>query len=156
MEIAYLKDKLEFIPKLAEGIITQWSSMYKKQGKELNDIEKTLIDRAVDDKIPLTMVGFDGDTVIGSVTIKADDFSSRPDLTPWIAGVFVFEEFRLKGYGRELIQFAEGVAKEKFDYDKIYLYTGSAENLYLKVGYSVVDRVQRETGSELVIMEKEI
>lgn len=151
----FLKEKPEVMETLAQAVFDQWSSMYARRGESADDVQAKMVDRAVDDRIPLTMVGFDGDTLIGSVTIKNDDFARRSDLNPWIAGVFVLPEHRGKGYSRELIAHAETVAKERFDLDKIYLYTGSAEGLYIKTGYTVVERFDSDT-RELVVMEKRL
>lgn len=151
----YLKEKLEILPQLAVAVHEQWAEMYTRRGETAEDIEKKMVQRAVDHRIPLTMVAFEGDTLVGSVTIKNDDFERRSDLNPWIAGVFILPEFREKGYSKELIAHAEDVAHNRFNLEKIYLYTSSAEGLYRKTGYTVVERFDSDT-RELVVMEKRL
>ena len=151
--LAYLADHKEYIPELAQGVFTQWETMYTGQGKGPKDLEAQMLDRAITDAIPLTMIALENDKLVGSVTIKTQDFASRPDLSPWIAAVFVFPEFRHRGIGSKLVLHAEKIAKENFGVDKIYLYTGSASKLYAKLGYAVVEEVDR--GDKiLTVMEK--
>lgn len=155
LDFYFLKEKQELLPQLAAAVHEEWATMYARRGETTADVEKKMRDRAVDDRIPLTMVAFDGDTLVGSVTIKNDDFARRSDLNPWIAGVFILPQFRGKGFSKELIAHAENVARDTFKLDTIYLYTGSAEGLYLKTGYTVVERFDSDT-RELVVMEKRL
>lgn len=155
LEFFFLKEKPEIMTTLAAAVHEQWASMYARRGESVADVEQKMVSRAVDDRIPLTMVAFEGDTLVGSVTIKNDDFARRSDLNPWIAGVFVLPEFRGKGYSKALIRHAETIGRDTFGLEKIYLYTGSAEGLYLKTGYSVVERFDSDS-RELVVMEKRL
>lgn len=151
--LAFLADNKEYIPELAQEVFSQWEIMYTKQGKGPKKLEAQMLDRAVTDSIPLTMIALDGNTLVGSVTIKAQDFASRPELSPWIAAVFVLPKYRNRGIGSKLVLHAEAVAKEKFNIDKIYLYTGSASELYKKLGYETIEEVDR--GDKiLTVMEK--
>lgn len=151
----FLKEKTEILPELAKAVHEQWAKMYARRGESAEDVEKKMVARAVDDQIPLTMVAFEGEALVGSVTIKNDDFARRSDLNPWIAGVFILPQFRGNGYSPQLIAHAEQVGKETFNLEKIYLYTGSAEGLYIKNGYTVVERFDTDT-RELVVMEKSL
>lgn len=155
LSIDFLADKPEFVRELSEGIYEQWIDMYTKQGKNVTDIEKNCIDRSVKDKIPLTMVASLHGKLVGSVTIKNDDLSGYPELNPWVAGVFVLPAYRKQGIGSKLVLHAEKTAKEVFKKDKIYLYTGSASELYKKLGYKQIDTVERPN-KVLTVMEKEI
>ncbi len=151
----FLIDHPEQIDDLGSAIYYQWEDMYKGQGKSVAEVTETVRARAVKSTLPITMVAVDGDTVLGSVTIKVNDFASHPELTPWIAGVFVKSEFRGNGYGKGLISFAEKVANEQFDVSEIYLYTGSASKLYEKVGYETFDSVDRGD-KVLTLMKKSL
>lgn len=165
----YLSDQKHYIPQLAAGIFSEWKSMYTRQNKNISDIEKNCHKRAITNKIPLTMIAIEtkdenknkticisednNKTLLGSVTLKVNDMSSHPELTPWLAGVFVFPQFRGRGIGKILIAHAENIAKDIFHAKTIYLYTGSSEGLYIKTGYTVRERIKRND-KELVIMEK--
>lgn len=153
MKIEFLEDRKELINPLAKEIRDQWNDMYNRQNKSEADVANSYKARAISNRIPLTMIATDGDEIIGSITIKENDFSHRPDLNPWIAAVFVREKYRGNGYAKELLSFAENVALTKFSMSKIYLYTGSAEGLYLKTGYSIIETVKKNDKT-YTIMEK--
>ncbi len=153
LQIDFLADKPEFLEELAEGVFNQWIDMYTKQGKTVEDIKENLKKRSVKDKIPLNMVASIHGKLVGSVTIKNDDLSGYPELNPWVAAVFVLPAYRKQGIGSKLVLHAEKVAKEVFGKDKIYLYTGSAAELYKKLGYKQIDAVQRPD-KVLTVMEK--
>ncbi len=139
----YLADCKEQADKLGEAVYYQWEEMYKRQGKTVSEVTDTVKARAVTDAIPLTMVALENGTVCGSVTLKVNDFADYPDLTPWLAGVFVMPDSRGRGISKGLIAFAEKVAYEKFGKNELYLYTGSASTLYSKLGYKIFDTVHR-------------
>jgi GNAT superfamily N-acetyltransferase len=153
--VTWLADKREHIPDLAREIFTQWEQMYTDRNETVHDIEEKLRKRAVKDTIPFTLVAMEGMHSAGSITVKKNDFSSRPELSPWIAGVFVLPRYRRKGLATMLIETAESLLSEHFSIQKTYLYTGSAEQLYLKRGYTVRERIPQK-GRELVIMEKDL
>jgi len=139
----YLKEFPEQIDPLARAIYTEWHSMYERQGLSVNEVIEKVRERAVDSAIPLTMIALDGNTLLGSITIKEHDFADHPELSPWLAGVFTLPEHRNKGIGKGLIAFAETVAKEKFNVSELFLYTGSASKLYEKIGYKTFETVDR-------------
>lgn len=155
LQIDFLADKPEFLEELAEGVFNQWIDMYTKQGKTVEDIKENCRKRSVKDKIPLNMVASIHGKLVGSVTIKNDDLSGYPELNPWVAAVFVLPAYRKQGIGSKLVLHAEKIAKEVFGKDKIYLYTGSAAELYKKLGYKQIDTVERPD-KILTVMEKEI
>ena len=150
--LAHHTDKIDL---LGREIYSQWIDMYTRQNKSVDDVIKTVESRAVTDTIPLTMIALEGDTLLGSVTLKVSDFSAHPELTPWLAGVFVLPQYRKQGVGSKLIGFAENIAKEKFNVETLYLYTGSASGLYEKLGYKTFETVDR--GDKiLTLMKKEL
>ncbi len=74
--------------------------------------------------------------------------------SPWIALMFTEPNRRGKGLGAKLLNEIESEAKRK-DHKKIYLFTHSAESLYKRNGWNVIDQYNIE-GKEGVIMSKEI
>jgi ribosomal protein S18 acetylase RimI-like enzyme len=72
--------------------------------------------------------------------------------------VAVLPQFRGKGIGRRLLEFAEAEAK-RLEYSEIYLYTHEKmtenQGLYLKIGYVEYDR-RFEKGFSRVYMKKRL
>lgn len=55
-------------------------------------LDARLRERMNDDKLPLTLVAFEFDNFIGTALLFVSDMEDRPELTPWLAAVFVKEE----------------------------------------------------------------
>lgn len=58
--------------------------------------------------------------LIGSVALIRNDLMSRQDLTPWLAGLYIKEEQRGRGYGTLLQNYVVRKA-EKLGYPRVYL-----------------------------------
>lgn len=74
--------------------------------------------------------------------------------SPWIALMFTEPEVRGQGIGGKLLNEIELVAIRK-GFNKIYLFTHTAESLYKRKGWNEIDRYNIE-GKDIVIMDKEI
>jgi GNAT superfamily N-acetyltransferase len=56
-----------------------------------------------DTQIPLALVAHDGGAFIGTASVIASDLDERPELTPWVAAVWVEERARGHGIGAALV-----------------------------------------------------
>ncbi|MGM0444635.1 MAG: GNAT family N-acetyltransferase [Fibrobacterota bacterium] len=155
IHVDYLANHPHTLGGLADAIHSQWKEMYARRGETRNDVRQKLQARAVTDRIPFTLVAVDGDTVVGSITVKEKDFPARPDLGPWIAGVFVKQSHRGQGISRQLLKTMEDKLAADFNISTVWLYTGSAEGLYTKTGYTLHEQVSQD-GRSLVIMKKNL
>ena len=63
-----------------------------------------------------------GDRVVAGCGLIANDFISRMDLTPWLAALYVEEEFRSKGLGERLVRHCLAETG-RLGYDALYLCT---------------------------------
>ncbi len=102
------------------------------------------------DRIPTTFVALDGDEPLGSASLVTDDMSTHPELTPWLASVYVAPVARGRGVASALVRrvvqqaAALGVAR-------LYLYTENARGLYEKLGWRAIATEHFE-GSPVTIM----
>ena len=152
MHIRLLADHLEVIPQVAQWCHAEWS--YLHPGRTLADVEAVLRTRTNTDRIPLVLVAFDGDTLIGTVSLKVHDMEIRTDLSPWVASVYVEASRRKCGIGRQLLRAIEEKAWE-LGYSRLYLFTPKAEGFYAKQGWAVIERTEYH-GDLVSIMEKEL
>lgn len=69
----------------------------------------------------------------------SDDVSSQ--YSPWLVALYVKEEFRKQGIGRELVKRACDELKKR-GYEIVYIDTVSAQNFYKKLGWTFVEDVK--------------
>ncbi len=101
-----------------------------------------------------TFVLFDHDQPVGTAGVVQGDLDTRPDLTPWLAGVFVRPEFRGRGYATALIRRAETFVAEA-SVSVLWLYTLTAEPFYARLGWQRMG-VEQENGHDVVLMRRSL
>jgi GNAT superfamily N-acetyltransferase len=104
--------------------------------------------------IPAVLVLLEGIEPAGMVTLCLDDLSGRPELNPWLAGLYVDPSYRGKGYGRRLITELESLAS-KLQIKRLSLYSSNAVGLYANAGWVTVEIFDRD-GKKFHIMQKHI
>jgi N-acetylglutamate synthase-like GNAT family acetyltransferase len=92
--------------------------------------------------------------LFGSAMLIAHDMDIRMDLTPWLAGVFVALDYRRRGIGSTLVRRVVESAAQLGE-KRLYLYTPSAEQMYLRLGWSAIERTQYR-GKEVVVMSYDV
>ncbi|MGF3024504.1 GNAT family N-acetyltransferase [Methylobacterium aquaticum] len=88
--------------------------------------------------MPRTFVLLDDDEPVGMASLVAHDLDPRPDLTPWLAGVFVAPQARGRGHAVRLVAAVEADAAA-LGIATLWLYTRSAEALYARIGWRNVE-----------------
>jgi len=152
MEIEYLADHKDVIPNLARWSSDEWS--YLHPARTLSDVEKAMLDRSNKEHIPLGLVAFDSGKVIGMIALKTSDLESRPNQSPWLAGLYVDKKHRSKGVGTKLVLAIEKEAA-RIGVSKLFLYTPDAEDFYSKLSWIVRERTEWQ-GYSVTVMEKDI
>jgi GNAT superfamily N-acetyltransferase len=101
-------------------------------------------------RIPMTFVALDDDEPLGSASAVEHDMSTHPELTPWLASVYVKPEARGRGVASALVQrvMQEVAALGTM---RLYLYTESARGLYEKLGWHAIGEEWFE-GADVTIM----
>ncbi len=136
MHITDLNTSQNHIPELARLHHEEWKHFSPKT----SEIERGNKIRALlnTDGIPQGFLALDNDVLLGSAFLVSEDMSTRKDLSPWLAGVFVKEEHREKGIASELIKRVEEEARRS-GISKLYLCTEKATTLYLKLGWQLLE-----------------
>jgi GNAT superfamily N-acetyltransferase len=101
-----------------------------------------------------TFVLFEGDIPVATASLARKDLDSRPDLTPWLAGVVVQPAYRGRGYARALVRHVEARARTAA-VPTLWLNTWTAESLYVRLGWK---RIGMEKGNsrEVVLMRRDL
>jgi N-acetylglutamate synthase-like GNAT family acetyltransferase len=142
MQIAYLADHPAFIPTLAQWHHAQWS--YLSPGATLERRTAHLQGQLGKKQIPTTFVAYKTtkagtEIVVGSASLIAQDMDTRPELSPWLASVYVAAEHRRQGIGSALVRrVVEEAAALKVK--RLYLFTPDRESFYARLGWSAIER----------------
>ncbi len=150
MKIGYLADHIGTIPILARWSFDEWA--YLHPDRTISDVEQLLLERSNKSTIPLCLVALENNSVIGMVALKEHDLESRPDLSPWLAGLYVDKKHRGKGIGKALVLAIEEKAA-KLGVERLYLYTPGQEQFYSQLKWTVAEDTQWN-GHSITIMEK--
>ena len=112
--ISDLRQRPKFFATVADRI---WQAWWKANGFPLDYISDRLCQNMSDSDIPFALVAHDGQAFLGTASVIASDLAERPQLTPWVAAVWVEPEARRHGIGTALVKraaqdcFALGVGR---------------------------------------------
>ena len=94
-----------------------WRAWWEPDGHPLAHISTGLCQNMEATPIPFALVAHDGGRFLGTASVIASDLAERPQLTPWVAAVWVEEDARQHGVGSALVNraaeecFALGVSR---------------------------------------------
>jgi N-acetylglutamate synthase-like GNAT family acetyltransferase len=97
--ISDLRQRPGFFDTVADRI---WQAWWKPD-HPLDLITGRLRENLTDMPIPLALVAHDGDAFLGTASLIPSDLAERPQLTPWIAAVWVEPHARQRGIGGALV-----------------------------------------------------
>lgn len=148
IKIFNLKDEPENLSTLAKWHQDEWS--YLNPGEDLVARISRMQPFLNEDFIPSTFIARD-EALLGSAAIVLRDLKTEPQLTPWLASVYVRPDVRKQGIGRQLVLHVMQQARnEGIDY--LYLYTPNQEHFYIKLGWSTIDK-RKHQGHDVTIMQ---
>jgi predicted N-acetyltransferase YhbS len=90
--------------------------------------------------LPRTWVAVAGDTPVGCARFVAADHADRPDLTPWLASVFVVPAWRRQGIATGLVRRVQAHSLAS-GFPALYLYTMDQARLYARLGFVAIGTV---------------
>ncbi len=114
---------------------------------EQEELEKYL-KSFTEDKLPNLYALIINDTLIGMYELNEKDHIEDKKYTPYLANVFIKEEYRGRGYSKELIEHSIKTAK-LLKYIKLYLHTRH-KNLYEKYGFKYLEEVKTQYGQKRI------
>jgi GNAT superfamily N-acetyltransferase len=98
--VSHLRDTPHFFDAVADRI---WRAWWEQQGFPLSHITCLLQESLTEDAESLCLVAHAGDRFVGTASVIASDLEERPDLTPWVAAVWVDPPFRGTGIGGDIV-----------------------------------------------------
>lgn len=151
IEIVTIDDRPDLAPIVAEWIYHEWGM---DDGYSLEETIKYISAASPRSPIPQTFVLLVDDKPVGTSSFVADDLKERPDLTPWLASVYVVPEERKKGYVIPLIQVVERAAMHAL-VRTLWLHTENAKHMYAKSGWREVEVVERAGRLPVTLMRRD-
>lgn len=139
MRIDPLSKNREWIPRLARWHHEQWAAF--NPGEILADRVARLEAQADGNDLPLTWVALEKDVLLGSASLVRSDMETRPELSPWLASVFVAPEHRNRGIGGGLVRSVMGEAAAR-GFPRLYLFTPDRDPFYARLGWSVREKLE--------------
>lgn len=149
MEIASIADHLDVVPVIAAWHFAEWGHL--DPSGTLASWTEGLGQRTRREQIPTTYVALEGDKLLGSVTLVEQDMLTRPDLSPWVAGVYVAAAHRHRGIGSALVRHTVRQAAQ-MGVERLYLYTHPAREFYLKLGWQLLEEAVYERRPVAIMM----
>jgi len=152
--VDYLGNHPQVVGHLAMWSWTEWRSIYEQRGQTFEDAFRNYAERTNFDRLPLAFIAFAGEEAVGTVSLKHQDLEIRPEITPCLGGLFVVPNWRGRGVASLLMRRAVKTAA-KLDLPRLFLWTASAEGLYLKLGWHPMERTDYH-GKTISIMEIDV
>ena len=142
----------DLLPVVADWLWREW---WQQKGRSLKQTQAIYAECQAEIGAPQTFVLLTGQTPIGTVTLARRDLDERPDLTPWLAGVFVVPDARGRGYVRHLLD-AFDQACRAASIRTAWLYTNTAERIYLRNGWQVAEVIERQGKLPTTLMRRDL
>ena len=139
LTISYLADCPEYLPTVSAWVFEEWGA--HMPGLTLEDLTRIFSGHCNRDRIPLTLVALLDRQPAGTASIYVHDLDIRPDLSPWLAAVYVAPLYRNQGIGTKLVKAVESAA-QKLQIGRLHLFTPDQEPFYTRLGWSVLERVE--------------
>ena len=86
------------------------------------------------DRLPMTFGAYLDGTLIGVYQFTNGDLFVRPDVTPWLANVYLDPAYRGKGFGRRMLSTVRKNAAQYLPGTELHLFTRH-DGLYEKFGW---------------------
>jgi N-acetylglutamate synthase-like GNAT family acetyltransferase len=149
MKIIDLRSAPHHIPTLAQWHHDEWS--YLNPGGSIEKRVEKMRAYLNENLIPTMLIAIDGDEVWGSAALSTSDMDTKPELSPWLANVYVRSDKRGSGVGAKLVKSIMDLARQN-QLPRIYLFTPDQENFYAKLGWKTISK-ESYRNSPVTIMQ---
>ena len=147
-----LPDEDAVIKTVASWLDDEWgnSACHLNINRFIRILQKSIHSKG----IPLTLIAYHNSIPVGTASLQHDDMETRKNLWPWLACVYVKQNFRNKGIGSLLCNRIHELAV-CMGLSKIYLFTPDMESFYIKLNWKTIERT-RYRDREVMVMEKDL
>lgn len=144
-----LIDRQDMVPVVAKWYYDEWG---KSQPDNSYEITLAKVEAQMNREcVPLHILAMQDGNIVGVAQLKMQEMKTYPEDTHWLGGVFVPPEARGRGVGIALVLEIIRIAKA-FKVTKLYLQTEQFDGgIYLKAGFTAVERVVYK-GIDVLVM----
>ncbi|WP_428536114.1 GNAT family N-acetyltransferase [Rhodopila sp.] len=144
-------DRPDFVPLVARWL---WDAFWRHTDKTPDQLLEAVRRSVTGQPMPRTFILLADGEPVGTASLVAHDLDDRPDLTPWLAGVFVSPHARGQGYAARLVAAVENTAAAA-SIPTLWLYTNTAERIYARLGWQTTETIQHN-GKPFALMRREL
>ena len=147
--IVPLQDAPNALPVCARWLNEEWG---QAEGHSLEVTAEWLRDIVAPGSGEAAFVALEDGTPVGVCLLVDCDLEARAELTPWVSGFYVLPDCRRRSIGTRLLQAIIEAAKGS-GAANLYLYTHTAESLYRRLGWHLMERFPLD-GTDFALMAK--
>lgn len=150
LALVTIAERPDLAPTVAEWTWREWG---RAQGETLDQRLATIAARTAHAGLEQCVVALIDREPAGTASLVAQDASSRPNLTPWLASVYVAPRFRSTGIAPVLVKAVEAAAWRS-GFPRLWLFTDGQVDLYASLGW-VEHGVLHDHGKPFVLMRRD-
>lgn len=103
-------------------------------------------------KLPFGFCAYWDGLPAGFACCVADDLDNRPDLSPWLASVFVRPDLRGNGIASGVVEAVAAEAKAR-GFEELFLFTPDQQSLYARLGWVALGQ-DRDLDEDITLMRR--
>jgi N-acetylglutamate synthase-like GNAT family acetyltransferase len=137
------------IPEIVSWVYAEWG--HRIPGVSSETLTTAFQKRLTSHRIPETLIALVDEQIVGTASIVHHDMSTRMELSPWLAAVYVKSEFRGQGIGSKLVQ---AIMDESafLGVKRLFLFTPDQALFYARLGWQVSEETEYR-GEQVTVME---
>ncbi len=125
--------------------MAEWPAWYGAGGA--GDVDRDLLEfSASEADLPVGLLVFEGDEVVGIAALKAHSIPSHTHLGPWAAAGFVLPSQRGRGIGAYLLQGLVAQAAN-LGFSEVYCGTSTANSMLERSGWELLETIVHDEKS---------
>ena len=139
--IGFLADYLDTIPTLIRWFRNQWPDYHAAMSDK--EMEQDFLEDASRDRLPIRLVAFKSNQLVGTVTLRENNPEMPPELQPELGGLYVVELHRKQGIATELVRACMQLARQQ-GYKTVFATTVVAAGILERLGWEFLKTVEHE------------
>ncbi len=104
--------------------------------------------------LPFGYVAYLDGLPAGIAGVVRHDLETRPDLTPWLASVFVRPDARGRGIASAVVE-ANAAEAARHGHNTLWLHTPDQQKLYARLGWVAIGQ-DRDLNEDVTLMRREL